>query len=110
MKKLLKDFLQTAKKQLLGDYEELPREGKIVLSKKAHTKMLEWGLDEETLKLTYQVGEKTKKEHGVHQIQRNYQYYSVGLWYVEEYRPIRETRDVEKICFVITCWKGSVRP
>jgi hypothetical protein len=70
---------------------------------------IEWGLSEETLKLTFEVGEKSKKEKGVYQIIRKYQYYSVGLWFVEQYQPIRGTAQVEKVNIVITCWKGGVR-
>jgi hypothetical protein len=107
---IFSDFIKTAYKQIFGKTEEeLPRDGKLVLSKKAFSKMVEWGLDEETLKLTYQVGEKTSKGNGVYQITRKYQFYSVGLWYVEEYRPLKGTKQVEKVCFVITCWKGSVK-
>jgi hypothetical protein len=82
--KLLEDFLKIAKDQIFGRDEELPREGKLVLTKKAFDKMVEWQLSEETLKLTYEVGEKTKKEKGVYQIVRAYKYYSVGLWYIEQ--------------------------
>jgi hypothetical protein len=106
---ILKDFLVEAKKQILGKGEELPREGKLELTKKAFQKMVDWGLDTETLKLTYEVGEKTKKEKGVYQITRKYKYYSVGLWYTEEWKPIKGTRESEKVCVVITCWKGKVR-
>ena len=108
MKQLLKDFIKTAKEQIFG--EELPREGKIVLSKKvALVKMPEWGISKETLELTFQYGEKTHRGNRIYQIVRTYKYYSVGLWYIEEYRPVKGTRRVEKICLVITCWKGRVR-
>jgi len=107
--KLLEDFLKIAKDQIFGRDEELPREGKLVLTKKAFDKMVEWQLSEETLKLTYEVGEKTKKEKGVYQIVRAYKYYSVGLWYIEQWKPVKGTREVEKVALVITCWKGAVR-
>src|SRR4051812_43592764 len=108
MKNILKDLLETAIDQLFGT-EEPFREWKLVLSRKAFEKMAEWNLSEETLKLTYQIGEQTPKGNGVYQIIRKYQYYFVGIWHVEEYRPVKRTRRVEKIAFVITCWKGSVR-
>jgi hypothetical protein len=107
MKQMLKDFLKTAKEQLFG--EALPREGKLVLTKKAFMKMTEWALSQESLELTYQYGSKTKKEKEVYQIVRNYKYYSIGLWYVEQYRPVKGTVKVEKVYLIITCWKGSVR-
>jgi len=72
--KLLKNFLKTTKDQIFGRDEELPREGKLVLTRKAFDKMVEWQLSEETLKLTYEVGEKTKKEKGVYQIVRAYKF------------------------------------
>ena len=108
MKQLLIDFLKTMKEQLFG--EELPRKGKLVISQKvSRVKMPEWGLSEETLKLTYEYGEKTYRGHGIFQIIRTYKYYSVGLWYIEEYRPVKGTVGVEKVCLVITCWKGVVK-
>lgn len=107
MKQIIKDFLKTAKEQLFG--EELPRQGKLVLTKKAFVKMAEWSLSKETLELTFQYGRKTKREQGMYQIVREYKYYSVGLWYIEEFKPVKGTKKVEKVCFVITCWKGSVR-
>ena len=108
MKQLLKDFLKTIKDQLFG--EELPRKGKLVLSQKvSRVKMPEWGLSEETLKLTYEYGEKTYRGRRIFQIIRKYKYYSVGLWYIEEYRPVKGTVRVEKVCLVITCWKGVVK-
>ena len=108
MKQILKDFLKTTKEQLFG--EELPRKGKLVLSQKvSRVKMPEWGLSEETLKLTYEYGEKSYRGNGIFQIIRKYKYYSVGLWYVEEYRPVKGTVEVEKVCLVITCWKGTVK-
>ncbi len=109
MKQIFKGFLKTAKEQLFGVDEELPRQGKLVLTKKALEKMLDWGMSEEGLKLTFEYGTKTKKENGVYQISRNYKYYSENLWYIEEYRPIKGTTQVEKVCLVITCWKGRVR-
>ena len=107
MKQLLKDFIKTFKEQVSG--EELPRAGKLVLTKKAFNKMTEWALSRETLELTFQYGAKTRKEKGVYQIVRQYKYYSVGLWCIDEYQPIKGMKNVEKVCFVITCWKGSVR-
>ena len=59
MKQLIKDFIRTAKEQIFG--EELPREGKIVLTKKAFLKIAEWALSKETLELTFQYGTKTKQ-------------------------------------------------
>src|SRR5690242_13080609 len=110
MKQFIKDFLKEAKKQIFGIDEELPRKEKLVLSRKAFSKMVEWQLSKETIKLTYEVGEKKKlKDKDCWQITRNYQYYSVGLWFVEEWKPIKGTKKVEKVCRVITCWKGSVR-
>jgi hypothetical protein len=108
MKQILKDLLKTAKEQIFG--EELPQQGKLVLSKKVSlVKMPEWGINKETLELTFQYGEKTYRGNGIYQIVRKYKYYSVVLWYVEEFQPVKGTRNVEKICLVITCWKGSVR-
>ena len=109
MKQILKDFLKTAQAQLFGEQEETPRTGNLELTNNATQKMIAWGLDTETLKLTYKVGEKKQlKDKGYWQITRNYQYYSVGLWYVEEWKPIKGTKNVEKVCRVITCWKGRV--
>ena len=107
MKHLLKDLLKTAKVQLFG--EELPRKGKLVLTRKAVAKMTEWALSQEALELTFEYGTKTRREKGVYQITRAYKYYSVGLWYIEQYRPVRGSIRVEKVCLVITCWKGGVR-
>jgi hypothetical protein len=106
---ILKDFLKEAKKQIFGEDEELPRKGKLVLSKKAFSKMVDWGMSEEGLKLTYQYGTKTKKQNGIYQVSRNYKYYSENLWYVEEWRPLKGTPEVEKVAFVVTCWKGGVQ-
>jgi hypothetical protein len=108
MRQILKDLFKTAKEQLLG--EELPRKGKIVLSQKVSlVKMAEWGLSKETLELTFQYGDKSHVKDGIYQIVRKYKYYSVGLWCIAEYRPLKGTRNVEKVCLIITCWKGSVR-
>jgi hypothetical protein len=108
MKKLLQDLIKTAKEQLFG--EELPRQGKLVLSQKVMlVKMPEWSISKETLELTFEYGKKTYVKNGIYQIVRKYKYYSVGLWYVEEYRPVKYSRNVEKVCVVITCWKGGVK-
>jgi hypothetical protein len=97
MKHILKDFLKTAQTQLFGKQEEIPRSGKLELTSNAACKMLAWGLDTETLKPTYEVGERVwLKEKDCWQITRKYQYYSVGLWYVEEWKPVKRTKDVEK--------------
>jgi len=106
MKQLLKDYLKIAKEQLFG--EVLPRAGKLVLTKKALLKMNEWALSQEGLALTFQHGTKSKKAKNVYQVVREYKYYSIGLWYVEQYRPVKGTIKVEKVCLVITCWKGGV--
>ena len=83
------DLIRTAKQQLFG--EELPRQGKLVLSQKVMlVKMREWGISKETLELTFEYGEKTYVKNGIYQIVRKYKYYSVGLWYVEEYRPVKQ--------------------
>jgi hypothetical protein len=110
MKHILKDFLKTAQTQIFGKQEEIPRSEKLELTSNAARKMLAWGLDTETIKLTFEIGErKWRKDKDCWQITRAYQYYSVGLWYVEEWKPIKGTKDVEKVCRVITCWKGRVR-
>jgi len=62
MKQLLKDFLKTAKDQLFAKGEELPRKGKLVLTKKAFDKIVDWQLSEETLKLTYEVGKRPRRK------------------------------------------------
>ena len=106
MKKLLQGFIKTTKEQLFG--QELPRQGKLVLSQKVMlVKMPEWGISKETLELTFEYGKKTYDKNGICQIVRKYKYYSVGLWYVEEYRPVKYSKNIEKVCVVITCWKGS---
>jgi hypothetical protein len=104
---IIRDFIRTAKEQLFG--EELPRVGKLVLTKKAQQKMADWGMSEEGLRLTFEYGAKTSRENGVFQVSRNYKYYSENLWYIEEYHPIKGTADVEKVYLVITCWKGAAR-
>ena len=104
---IIKDFWETIKEQIFG--EELPRQGKLVLTRKAWQKMIDWGMSEEGLKLTFEYGTKTKRANGIVQVSRNYKYYSQNLWYVEEYRPIKGTAEVEKVCVAITCWKGAVR-
>ena len=109
MNKIFRDLLKTAREQVFGVDEELRRQGKLVLTKKALEKMLDWGMSEEGLKLTFEYGTKTTKENGVYQISRNYAYFSENLWYIEEYRPVKGTRETEKVCVVITCWKGRVR-
>ena len=109
VKQLLRDFWTTIRQQLFGAYEELPRKGKLVLTKKAINKMVEWGMSEEGLKLTFEYGTKTKKEKGIYQISRTYKYYTENLWYIEEYRPVKGTKEVEKVHLVITCWKGGVK-
>jgi hypothetical protein len=110
MNQILKDLLKTAKEQLFPVRETLPRTGKLVPTVKAVNKMKEWYIDEQTLRLTYQVGEKKfRKDVGFWEITRKYQKYSVGFWYVEEYQPKKGTSEVEKIVRVITCWKGGVR-
>jgi hypothetical protein len=105
--RIIKEFLETAKEQIFG--EDLPRKGKLVLTKKAQEKMVDWGMSEEGLKLTFEYGSKTRRENGIVQISRNYQYYSENLWYVEQYEPVKGTAEVEKVCLVITCWKGAVK-
>jgi hypothetical protein len=107
MKQTIKDLLKTAKEQLFG--ENLPREGKLVLTRNAVAKMAEWVLSKETVELTFQYGSKTRREKGVYQIVRMHRYYSVGLWYIEQFRPVRGSVQIEKVCLVITCWKGGVR-
>ena len=108
MKRILQDFIKTAKEQLFG--EEFPRQGKLVLSQKVMlVKMPEWGISKETLELTFEYGTQTHVKNNIYQVVRKYKYYSVGLWYVEEYRPVKHSRNVEKVCVVITCWKGGVR-
>lgn len=106
MKKVIQEIIR----QIFGKGEELPREGKLVLTKHAYEKMVDWGLDNETLKLTYQVGDKRyRKNEQVFEIVRKYEYYKVGMWFVEEYQPVKREVESEKIIRVITCWKGAVR-
>src|SRR3954452_14550722 len=109
MKQLLIDFLKSAKQQIFGVSEELPRKGKLILTKKAHSKMVEWGMSEEEIKLTYEYGVKTSKGKGLFQISRTYHEYSENFWYVEQHQPVKGTTKSEKVCLVITCWKGRVR-
>jgi hypothetical protein len=104
---IIKEFLQTILEQIFG--EELPRPGKLVLTRKAREKMMDWGMSEEGLKLTFEYGAKIKRENRIFQVSRNYRYYSENLWYIEEYKPIKGTAEIEKVCLVITCWKGAVR-
>ena len=104
---IVRDFIKTAKEQLFG--ETVPRKGKLVLTKKAQGKMADWGMSEEGLKLTFEYGTKTRRENSVFQVSRNYKYYSENLWYIEEYRPVKGTTEVEKVYLVITCWKGAVK-
>ena len=52
--------------------------------------MTEWALSKEGLELTYQYGHKANKGNGVFQIFREYKYYSIGLWYVEQWRPVKK--------------------
>src|SRR5215213_2668399 len=107
MKQTFKDFLKTTKEQIFG--EELPRKGKLVLTKKAHNKMVEWGMSEEGLKLTFEYGVKISRGNGVYQISRNYKEYSENFWCIEEYQPVKGSAKSEKVCLVITCWKEGVK-
>ena len=106
----IRDFIKSAIKQIFAkSEEELPREGRVVLSKKAIQRMAEWHMSEEGIKLTYEYGTKTEKETGLYLISRKYEKYSENLLLVEEWKPKRGTADVEKVVFIITCWKGSVK-
>jgi hypothetical protein len=79
MKKILQDFIKTAKEQLFG--KELPRQGKLVLSQKVMlVKMPEWGISKETLELTFEYGTQTYVKNGIYQVVRKYKYYSVTDW------------------------------
>jgi hypothetical protein len=71
--------------------------------------MTEWALSREGLELKFQYGIKTTKESRVFQIVMEYKYYSIGLCYIEQWRPVKGTVKVEMVYLVLTCWKGGVR-
>jgi hypothetical protein len=94
MQQLLKDFGMDMVRQLFGWGK--PREGKLILTRHAVTKMYEYQLDVDTLTDTFRHGEAGSNG----KITRQYADYSVGLYY---------RYDAAEQTFVITtCWKGGV--
>jgi hypothetical protein len=93
MKHILKDFMFDMLRQLFGFSK--PRQGKLVLSRNALTRMHEHQLTIETLRDVFTYGE----EDMPGRIIRKYSEYSVGLYY---------KLDQQSSKYVITtCWKGN---
>ena len=93
MKHILKDFLFDMLRQLFGFSK--PRQGKLILSRNALTRMHEHQLTIDTLRDVFTYGEEDKKGR----IIRTYAEYSVGIYY---------KLDQQSNKYVITtCWKGN---
>jgi hypothetical protein len=104
MTHVLKDFLVDMLRQLFG--WNTPRDGKLVFTRNAFTKMHDFQLDEKTLVDTFKHGEEVHKGDKM-QITRTYANYSVSLWYKVIYTPIHHNLRSEKRYLIITCWKGG---
>ena len=95
MQQVLKDFLMDALYQVLGWAK--PRDGKLIVTRHAVTKMHEHQLDVDTLKDAFRHGEAGRNG----KITRQYADYAVGLYY---------RYDAADNTYVITtCWKGVNR-
>jgi hypothetical protein len=95
---LLKDFIRDTVKQVCGfDLAAIPsRAGKIILTRRATQKMLQYRIDEKTLENAFRHG----FEYTYGKISQTYPVYLIGLYYKEV-----EEKDGKR--FVITtCWKG----
>jgi hypothetical protein len=95
MQQVLKDFLIDAMYQVLGWGK--PRDGKLLLTRHAVTKMHEHQLDEDTLADVFRHGEEGTNG----KMTRQYANYAVGLYYRYE--------AAENKFVIITCWKGVNR-
>ena len=100
---VIQEFWQEALRQLFGWVS--PHEGTLTLTTSAAFKMYEWQLDEATLQDAFRFGVHTDRGDKV-QVIRQYQDYSVGLWYKVIYTPYHHNLPPEKRYLVITCWKG----
>jgi hypothetical protein len=94
MQQVLKDFLIDAIYQVFGWGK--PREGKLIVTRHAVTKMYEYQLDVNTLADVFRHGE----EGANGKITRQYANYSVGLYYRYE--------AADNTYVITTCWKGGV--
>ena len=89
----MKTFAIEILKQLFGFSS--PREGKIILTNHAISRMYEYGLDERTIKDVFRNG----KERKPGMIIQTYYEYAVGIYYKYE----------EGKYLITTCWKGGER-
>ena len=92
MQQVLKDFLIDAMYQVFGWAK--PRDGRLILTRHAVTKMYEYQLDVDTLADVFRHGE----EGANGKITRPYANYSVGLYYRYD--------EAENTYVITTCWKG----
>jgi hypothetical protein len=104
--RVCREFAAEALHQLFGWVS--PHEGTLVLTTSATIKMHEWQLDAATLQDAFRFGEHTNKGDKV-QVVRQYQNYSVGLWYKVVYTPAHPNIPSVRQYLVITCWKGGGR-
>jgi hypothetical protein len=95
MQQLLKDFGMDMVRQLFGWGK--PRDGKLILTRHAVTKMYEYQLDVNTLADAFRHGE----EGANGKIIRQYANYSVGFYYRYE--------AADNTYVITTCWKGVNR-
>jgi hypothetical protein len=94
MQQVLKDFGRDIIRQLFGWGK--PRDGKLMLTRHAVTKMYEHQLDVDTLADVFRHGEEGTNG----KITRQYANYAVGLYYRYD--------AAENNYVILTCWKGGV--
>jgi hypothetical protein len=95
MQQALTDFGMDIIRQLFG--WDKPRQGKLIITRHATTKMHEHQLDVATLKDAFRHGQAGRNG----KITRQYANYSVGLYYRYE--------AAENKYVITTCWKGVRR-
>ena len=93
MKQVLKAWCADIVRQLFGWGR--PRDGKLIITRHAVTKMHEYQLDVDTLEDVFRHGE--EGQNG--KITRQYANYSVGLYYRYD--------AAENKYVITTCWKGG---
>jgi hypothetical protein len=101
IEQVIVDFLRDGINQVFG--WDTWRKGKLVLTRRAFTKMQEYHLDTETLEDTFRQG--VEVETG--KIVQDYINYSVGMYYVRDEKYINFKNPAEKRYLIVTCWKGG---
>ena len=95
MKQIIKDFAGDIVRQLFG--VQKPRNGKLIITRHAYTKMREFQLDQQTLHDVFRHGENVTET----MIVRKYRNYSVSMFVKPDDSKFR----VKDQYVVITCWK-----